>query len=79
MPTVLIHIQNEDAVIGEIDELPEAANNLILVKNPRRRDGKDLPYLDTNVTTVIWPVHRLNFIEVLPTGEEEKIIGFVRE
>lgn len=77
--TVLIHISNEDPVVGEIDELPSPTDNAITVNNPRRRDGKDLPYLEGNVVTVVWPMHRVNFIEMLPTHEEEKLIGFVRE
>jgi len=77
--TVLIHISNEDPVVGEIDELPAPTDNTITVNNPRRRDGKDLPYLEGNVVTVVWPLHRINFIEMLPTHEDEKLIGFVRE
>ncbi|MEJ5202783.1 MAG: hypothetical protein WHV66_11180 [Anaerolineales bacterium] len=79
MPSVIIHIQNEDPVLGEIDELPSPGDSLIIVKNPRKRDGKDLIYLDPNVNTVIWPVIRINFIEVVPSEAEEEIITFVRE
>jgi len=31
------------------------------------------------VSVVIFPMHRINFIELMPTGEEEEIISFVRE
>jgi len=79
MPTLLIHIQNEDPVLGEVDELPKTSDSLILLKNPRKRDGKDITYIDPNVTTVIWPLNRINFIEILPSEEEEEIITFVRE
>ena len=79
MPTVLIHIANEDPVLGEVDQLPGTADTNILVKNPRRRDGKDLNQLMSNVTQVVWPISRLSFIEIVPGGEEEQIIGFVRE
>lgn len=79
MPTLLIHIQNEDPVVGDVESLPTAIDTLLLVKNPRRKDGKDLFFLDANVTTVIWPINRINFIEVLPGVEEEDIITFVRE
>ncbi len=79
MATILIHIQNEDPVLGEVDELPAPGDTLLLVKNPRRKDGKDLHYLDANVVSVLWPVARINYIEIMPTGEEEEIIGFVRE
>jgi hypothetical protein len=77
--TVLVHIANEEAVLGEMDELPNPDDTAITVTNPRRRDDKDLAYLHETVTTVIWPMHRINFIEILPTREDEDLIGFVRE
>jgi hypothetical protein len=79
MPSVLVHLQNEDPVLGEMDSLPGLSDTLIIVKNPRRRDGKDLHYLEINVSTVMWPVARVNYIELIPSGEEEEIISFVRE
>lgn len=79
MPTVIVHILNEDPVMGEMDAMPTLNDTLVIIKNPRKRDGKDLAYLEANVTTVIWPLTRLNFIEVIPSGEEEEIITFVRE
>ncbi|MEE9216104.1 MAG: hypothetical protein V3U32_01595 [Anaerolineales bacterium] len=80
MPTtVLIHLTGEDPVLGEVDELPAPTDTAVTVNNPRRRDGKDLPYIDGNVVTVVWPMHRVTFMEILPTAEEEELIGFVRE
>jgi len=77
--TVILHIPGESSVAGEIDELPKATDTIITVMNPRQKDGKDLHYLDHNVNKVIWPLMRVNFIEILNDAEEEKIIGFVRE
>ncbi len=77
--TLILHIQNSDPVVGEVDVLPTPADNLVIVHNPRRLDGKDVTYLADNVVTVYWPMDRLNFIEVLAGKEEEDIIGFVRE
>ncbi len=77
--TVLIHIANEEPIVAEMEKLPEPNDTIIIALNPRMRDGKDLRYLEKNVTTVIWPVSRVGFIEILPTGEEEKVVGFVRE
>ena len=80
MPTtVVVHLSGEDPVVGEIEALPTPTDTTITINNPRRRDGKDLPYLEGNVVTVVWPMHRINFIEILPTAEEEELIGFVRE
>jgi hypothetical protein len=72
-------VQNSDPVMGEADELPSPSDTMVVVKNPRRMDGNDLHYLAENVMTVYWPIERINFIEVLSEGEEEEIIGFVRE
>ena len=77
--TVLLHIANEEPVLGEIEQLPNVTDTLIVVQGPRMRDGKDLRYLAANVTQVIWPLSRIGFIEVMPSDEEEKVVGFVRE
>ncbi|MGW8250347.1 MAG: hypothetical protein ACWGO1_06870 [Anaerolineales bacterium] len=77
--TLILHILNTDPVVGEVDELPSPSDNLVIIHNPRRLDGKDVHYLADNVVTVFWPIERLNFIEVLAGKEEEEIIGFVRE
>jgi hypothetical protein len=75
----VVHIQNSDPIVGETEELPNPTDTMVVVKNPRRLDGKDIHYLAENVLTVYWPLERINFIEVLSEGEEEEIIGFVRE
>jgi hypothetical protein len=77
--TLILHIQNSDPVVGESDELPASDATLIMLKNPRKMDGKDLTYLAENVVTVYWPIERVNFIELIAGEQEEQIIGFVRE
>ena len=77
--SIVIHISNEEPVLGEIDALPAPADQIIKVNNPRRLDGKYLNFIQDRVTTVIWPLSRINFIEVLPSEEEEDVFGFVRE
>lgn len=77
--TVILHVSGEPAIAGEVEELPKPTDNIIVVSNPRQRDGKDLHYLENNVTKVIWPLSNVNLIEILDTSEGEKIIGFVRE
>jgi hypothetical protein len=77
--SIILHISGETSVAGEIEELPKPTDTIILVINPRQKDGKDLHYLDNNVTKVIWPMNKVSFIEVLENADEEKIIGFVRE
>ncbi|MGE5378090.1 MAG: hypothetical protein ACM3XO_23765 [Bacteroidota bacterium] len=77
--TVILHISGEPSIVGEVDELPKPSDNIVIVSNPRLRDGKDIHYLEHNVVKVIWPLDRLALIEVLQSEEEENLIGFVRE
>ena len=77
--TLMLHINNADPVVGEVDELPATGDTMVMIKNVRRPDGKDVPNLAENVTTVYFPIDRLNFIEVLSAEDDEEIIGFVRE
>ena len=77
--SIILHISGETSVAGEVEDLPKPADTIIMVINPRQKDGKDLHYLDNNVTKVIWPLSHVSFIEILDNSGEEKIIGFVRE
>ncbi|HKI54600.1 MAG TPA: hypothetical protein VJ987_10785 [Anaerolineales bacterium] len=77
--TVIVHLAGESSIVGEIDELPKNADTIIMINNPRLRDGKDIHYIEPNVTKVIWPFSKISFIELLESAEEEALIGFVRE
>ncbi len=77
--TIQIHISNEEPVVAEVEALPGPTDNLLVAQNPRLRDGKDLRYLAANVTTMIIPLNRVLFIQILPSSEEERLVGFVRD
>jgi len=79
MPSVIVHFLNEDPIVGEVDTLPNPDDTLVSIKNPRRKDGKDIPFLEPNVNIVLWPLARISFIEIVSSGSEEEIISFVRE
>lgn len=75
MHSVLIHVSNEDAILAEVEELPSPTDLVMYCMNPRRRDGKELHYVLAEVQTIIIPWHRINFIEIMPSGDEEEIIS----
>ncbi|HET6824035.1 MAG TPA: hypothetical protein VFH34_15395 [Anaerolineales bacterium] len=77
--SVILHISGEPSILGEVEDLPKPSDNLIVVSNPRLRDGKDIHYLEHNVVKVIWPIDRIALIEILESEDEEHLIGFVRE
>jgi hypothetical protein len=77
---IILHISGEEPIVGEIDEMPTPSDNILIVKNPRKRDGKDLNYISaTEITSVIWPWDKVNFLEILPSEQEEEVFSFVRE
>jgi len=79
MVSVTVHISNEDPVVCELEEMPDRSTLFLVLQNPRRRDGKDVHYLDEDVTTIMIPWHRINFVQVMPSAETVEVIGFVRE
>ena len=78
MITIIVHVNSEEPIEGEVEELPESGANFVLLNNPRLRDGKDVHYLAEEVTSMIIPWHRINFIQIKPSGETEEVMSFVR-
>jgi len=77
--SVILHISNEEPIVGELEEMPQVTDTILILNNPRKKDGKDISYLETDITTVMWPWSKVNFLEIMPTAVEDEIIGFVRE
>lgn len=48
--TVIIHIANADAILAEIEELPDPTANFLICTNARARDGKNLIYIERDAT-----------------------------
>ena len=69
--TVIVHVMNAEPFVAEIDELPPLTAQFIIFTNPRQRSGKPVTYVEAEATKVMFPWHRLSFIEALP-GEEEQ-------
>lgn len=72
MITVLVHVANADAFKVDLEDLPGPADTMIMGKNPRDKADKEANWLEDGVSTVIFPMWRITFIEVLPSEEEEE-------
>lgn len=80
MYEVIIHMQNEDPIVAEMEKLPDPTHLNILVTNPRRRDGKPLPYATEGARAFVFPWSRISFVEIMSGEEEEKEVEeFFRE
>lgn len=71
MITLLLHVSNSEPIKVDVEEMPKPTDNAIVGKNPRERTDKELDILDEGVTTIIFPWWRINYIQVLPSQEEE--------
>ena len=77
--SAIIQLLEEDPVVGEVEGPVDPVAHFVTVYNPRRRDGRTVPFLDANIETVLIAWHRITAIQLLPQVEVEKAIGFVRE
>ncbi|NJK81883.1 MAG: hypothetical protein HC893_07225 [Chloroflexaceae bacterium] len=76
---VILHVVGEDPIVAEMDEDPQPSDLFIRVTNPRKRDGKDVPSVTPGVQFVIYPWHRITFLELMPSEEERgSVIDFFR-
>ena len=78
MATVIVHLVSQDPILAEVDKLPDVSDQMVTLLNPRARDGKSLHYVGDQTLSVILPVHRITFIEVLPdeAGQDDVDLFF---
>ncbi len=79
---VLVHVLNDDPFLAELEELPGPQDQYVRLLNPRRRDGKRLATLSEGVRTVLFPWHRITFIELLDEdtrGERRELLTIFRD
>ena len=77
--TVIVHLVNEDPVVGEVETLPDSQDQSLILSNVRRRDGRDVDYILPETSHVLYPWIRIHCVEILPTEAEEEVLTFIRE
>lgn len=76
--TVIVHVMGEDPFLAEVEALPKPSDQSLTLLNPRRRDNKPLHYLERETISVIFPLHRINFVEITPSQDTEEVDLFFR-
>lgn len=77
--SVVVQLLDEEPIIGELEGLPDPSAHFITVHNPRRRDGRPVAFLDSNVERVLFAWHRVSYVQLMPDVDLDKVISFVRE
>ncbi|GAB5491396.1 MAG: hypothetical protein Phog2KO_16110 [Phototrophicaceae bacterium] len=70
MYTIVLHISNSEPVKLDVEELPSSTATCVIGKNPRLRSDREVDWVDEGVTTVVIPMYRLNYIQVMPGDDE---------
>ena len=71
MITLLLHITGQEPVKVDVDEIPGPQDVAIVCRNPRERSDKEVTWVDDGVSTIIVPWWRINYIQILPSAEDE--------
>ncbi len=80
MPTVIVHLMSDDPFVADVDELPKQTDTVLIAKNPRMRDGKPMRLATSGMTSMVFPWHRISFLEVMGGEEERKeVVEFFRQ
>lgn len=80
MRNVIVHLSNEDPFVADMENLPGPNDSSVIFFNPRTRDGKPLRYVTHGMSSIIFPWHRVSFIEIMASEEERReVVEFFRE
>ena len=61
----VIHLQGEDAIFDELDEVPNPMHNFLYLRNVRKKDGKALTYITDGAEVFLYAWHRITFVEIM--------------
>lgn len=87
----IIHIVGEDAILADLDGLPDPTHTYILLRNLRKKDGKALTYVSDEATAFLYAWSRITFIELMTevegsmpaaaaaTPQGTSVLGFFRD
>jgi hypothetical protein len=65
---VVIHLANEQPLLGDLYAVPTSADAGLLCTNVRMMDGKRPVFIDAITSTFFFPYHLVRFLEI-PPGE----------
>lgn len=72
MYTVMVHLSGSEPVKLDIEELPKPNDTILIGKNPRDNVDREVHWVDENVRMVILPWWRINYVQVLPSQDDQE-------
>jgi len=69
---VILHVLNQDAIVGEMDKLPDPKDSFVSISNPRKMDNRPVTFIDKRAKVIMFPWNQIFFIEVMESEEEKR-------
>ncbi len=78
----IIHLLGEDAIYGELDEVPSPTDQFLFLRNIKKKDGKQLAYVTEGAEVFLYAWHKVTFVELMsdvkmPSSQHGGIPGTV--
>ena len=77
--TVVLQMVNQDMIKGEVDTLPNRADQFMILHNPEQPDGSKLSFVDEGVKTILVSWHQILYVQLFPGTGRDMPISFIRE
>ncbi|MFZ2880676.1 MAG: hypothetical protein WA009_14145, partial [Phototrophicaceae bacterium] len=71
MMSILVHLANSEPIKLDVEALPNPNDTVLVGRNPRDHVDRELNWIDEGVRMVILPWWRINYVQVLPSAEEQ--------
>ncbi|GIK27508.1 MAG: hypothetical protein IT298_15480 [Chloroflexi bacterium] len=72
MMSILVHLANSEPIKLDVEALPNPNDTVLVGRNPRDHVDRELNWIDEGVRMVILPWWRINYVQVLPSAEEQE-------
>lgn len=72
MVSLLVHLANSEPIKVDVDEMPKPTDSVLIARNPRDQADREVHWVDESVRMIILPWWRINYIQVLPSQEEQE-------
>jgi hypothetical protein len=72
MYTLLVHLANSEPIKVDVEELPKSSDQVLVGRNPRDHVERELHWVEENVRMIVLPWWRINYVQVLPSEEEDE-------
>ena len=76
---IAVHLIDQEIIMGEVETLPNQADQFIILHNPIHPDGKRPIFVEEGVNTILVSWHQILFVQLLPGTGGDMPISFVRE